>query len=80
MYMNPLLLNTYSLGYWYNMYVGGTPLVRDGGVVIIVSEGHYRFSSPAHDSYRQFFEEVVAQHGGLDEFERFQVGGPAVRG
>lgn len=28
MYMNPLLVNTYSLGYWYNQYVGGTPLLR----------------------------------------------------
>ncbi|KAK3262121.1 hypothetical protein CYMTET_29005 [Cymbomonas tetramitiformis] len=71
-YMNPLLVNTYALGYYYNMYVDGTPLLRPGGVMIVVSEMHYEWSSPQHDNYRQLFEEVIAPHGGLDEFEEYQ--------
>ena len=44
MYLNPLLVNTYSLGYWYNQYVGGTPLLREGGAVIVVNDMHYEWS------------------------------------
>lgn len=75
MYLNPLLVNTYALGYWYNQYVGGTPILRENGAVIVVNDMHYAWSSPAHDGYREFFEEVLAKgHGGLGEFERFQEG------
>ena len=74
MYFNPLLVNTYSLGYYFNMYVGGTPLLREGGCVVVVNPMEYNWSSPGHDAYRELFEEVVAQKGkgGLDEFEAFQ--------
>ena len=72
MYFNPLLVNTYSLGYYYNMYVDGTPLLREGGVMVLVNPMEYRWS-PGHQAYKEFFEEVVAtEHGGLDDFERFQ--------
>lgn len=70
--MNPLLVNTYSLGYYYNMYIGGTPLLKEGGVIIVVNDMPYAWDSPAHDCYKQFFEEVVIPAGGLDEFEKFQ--------
>jgi len=73
MYMNPLLVNTYSLGYWYNQYVGGTPLLREGGVVIVVNDMPYEWSSPSHDGYREFFEEVLLKgEGALDNFEKYQ--------
>jgi len=74
MYFNPLLVNTYSLGYYFNMYVGGTPLLREGGVVVVVNPMEYNWSSPGHDAYRELFEEVIARkgRGGLDEFEAFQ--------
>lgn len=72
MYINPLLVNTYSLGYYFNMYVDGTPLLRDGGCIIVVSEMHYSWSSPAHDMYRDFFENVIKKAPGLDDFEAFQ--------
>ena len=71
-YMNPLLVNTYALGYWYNMYIDGTPLLKEGGVAIIISPVEYRFSSPAHDGYKKLFEEVIAQPGGRDTFEERQ--------
>lgn len=72
MYLNPLLVNTYALGYYFNMYVGGTPLLKKGGVVIVVCEMHYTWSSPAHDTYRDMFENVIAVARGLDEFEKYQ--------
>ncbi|CAI7802729.1 unnamed protein product [Closterium sp. NIES-54] len=72
MYLNPLLVNTYALGYYYNMYVDGVPLLKEGGCVIMVSEMNYEWSSPAHDAYRRLFEEVLAVAPGLDEFERYQ--------
>lgn len=50
--MNPLLVNTYTLGYWYNMYVGGRPLLREGGVVVCVNPMPYAWSSPNHDMYK----------------------------
>eukprot|EP00899_Mesostigma_viride_P020638 jgi/Mesvir1/28576/Mv00991-RA.1 len=71
-YLNPLLVNTYALGYYYNMYIDGTPLLKEGGALIVVNPMPYAWSSPAHDGYRQFFEEVVAKSPGLDEFEAHQ--------
>ena len=71
-YMNPLLVNTYALGYWYNMYIDGRPLLREGGVAIVVSPMEYNFSSPAHDGYRKLFEEVIAAPGGRENFEERQ--------
>jgi hypothetical protein len=71
-YFNPLLVNTYALGYYYNMYLGGTPLVRPGGAVIVVNPLPYRWTEPAHTAYREFCEKVLSAHRGLDEFEAFQ--------
>lgn len=72
MYFNPLLVNTYSLGYYFNMYVGGTPLLRQGGVIIVVNDMPYAWESPAHDCYREFFEKVVEPHGGLTSLRNFR--------
>lgn len=71
-YFNPLLVNTYALGYYYNMYLDGTPLVRPGGAVIVVNPLPYKWTEPAHTLYRELFEKVIATHRGLDEFEAFQ--------
>jgi len=71
-YMNPLLVNTYALGYWYNMYIDGKPLLKEGGVAIVVSPMEYNFSSPAHDGYKKLFEEVIAAPGGRENFEERQ--------
>ncbi|CAI7798746.1 unnamed protein product [Closterium sp. NIES-53] len=71
-YLNPLLVNTYALGYYYNMYVDDVPLLKEGGCVIVEHDMQYEWSSPAHDAYRRLFEEVLAVAPGLDEFERFQ--------
>lgn len=58
-YHNPLLVNTYALGYYFNMYIGGTPLLKQGGVVVVVNDMPYAWESPAHDCYREFFEQVL---------------------
>lgn len=71
-YLNPLLVNTYALGYYYNMYVDGVPLVRPGGAVIVVNPLPYKWTEPTHTGYREFFEQVLPGHRGLDEFEAFQ--------
>ncbi len=71
-YLNPLLVNTYALGYYYNMYLDGVPLVRPGGAVIVVNPLAYKWTEPTHTSYREFFEQVLSSHRGLDEFEAFQ--------
>ncbi|MSR82368.1 MAG: DUF2088 domain-containing protein [Candidatus Latescibacteria bacterium] len=71
-YLNPLLVNTYALGYYYNMYLDGVPLVRPGGAVIVVNPLPYKWTEPTHTLYREFFEKVLTSHRGLDEFEAFQ--------
>ena len=69
-YLNPLLVNTYALGYYYNMYVGGVPLLRQGGAMVVVNPMPYRWSSPAHDAYRAIFEEAVALLRGPAGFDK----------
>ena len=70
-YLNPLLVNTYALGYYYNMYVGGVPLLRHGGAMIVVNPMPYKWTSPTHDAYRAIFEEAVAPLG-PERFEEQQ--------
>ena len=54
----------------FTRYVGGVPLLRKGGCVVVVNEMHYKWSEPAHTTYKELFENVVANHGGLEEFEQ----------
>ena len=70
-YLNPLLVNTYALGYYYNMYVGGVPLLRHGGAMIVVNPMPYKWTSPTHDAYKAIFEEAVAPLG-PERFEEQQ--------
>ena len=55
---NPLLVNTYALGYYFNMYIGGTPLLKENGVIVVVNSMHNEWASPDHDCYRELFEDV----------------------
>jgi lactate racemase len=70
-YLNPLLVNTYALGYYYNMYVGGVPLLKQGGVMVVVNPMPYKWTSPTHDAYRAIFEEAVGPLG-PERFEELQ--------
>ena len=62
-YLNPLLVNTYALGYYYNMYVEGVPLLRQGGAMIVVNPMPYKWTEPTHTAYKAIFEEAVAPYG-----------------
>ena len=62
-YLNPLLVNTYALGYYYNMYVEGIPLLRQGGAMIVVNPMPYQWTEPTHTAYKAIFEEAVAPLG-----------------
>lgn len=62
-YLNPLLVNTYALGYYYNMYVEGVPLLRQGGAMIVVNPMPYDWTEPTHTAYKAIFEEAVAPLG-----------------
>jgi len=59
--MNPILVACLGLGYFFNMYVGGKPLVRRGGAMIMFHPTPYEFHPGHHPSYIDFFEEVLAE-------------------
>lgn len=67
MYFNPLLVNTYTLGYWYNMYIGGTPLVSPGpGRPLPAWEGPWQLDTPTafcSCSEPRYFPSPSAQGG-----------------
>ena len=58
--------------YYYNMYIGGTPLLREGGVVVVVNRMHYEWSEPAHTAYKELFEQVIKPYPELEKFEKYQ--------
>ena len=45
----------------FNMYVGGRPLVRQGGTLILFHPLAWEFDTLHHPSYVDFFEEVLAE-------------------
>jgi lactate racemase len=57
--MNPLLVYSTALGYFFNMY-RGAPLVRKGGVLIVFHPVTPEFHPVHHPSYTDFYEEVLA--------------------
>jgi hypothetical protein len=59
--MNPVLVYCTALGYLFNMYRGGHPLVRAGGVLILFHPLTWEFDTLHHPSYVDFFEEVLAE-------------------
>ena len=57
--MNPILVMCLGLGYFFNMY-RGKPLVREGGVLIMTHPTPWEFHPVHHQSYIDFFEQVLA--------------------
>ena len=41
------------------MYLGGVPVLKKGGVMIVVNPMPYKWTSPTHDAYKAIFEEAV---------------------
>eukprot|EP00898_Chlorokybus_atmophyticus_P001013 jgi/Chlat1/1912/Chrsp149S08697 len=56
----------------FGLLQASVPLCKKGGVVIVINPMPYEWSSPAHDCYKELFEEVIKPAPGLDEFEAFQ--------
>jgi hypothetical protein len=58
--MNPILVFSLGLGYFFNLY-RGQPIVRKGGVAIFYHPVRNEFHPVHHPSYIDFFEEVLAE-------------------
>ncbi|MBI3911544.1 MAG: DUF2088 domain-containing protein [Armatimonadetes bacterium] len=58
--MNPILVWCLGLGYMFNLY-RNKPLVRRGGVMILLHPLYNRFHPVHHPSYIDFFEEVLSE-------------------
>ena len=67
--LNPILVYCMAAGYFFNFYKG-KPLVRKGGVMIVVNPIENRFHKVHHPSYIDFFEEVLTQSTDPAEIER----------
>ncbi|MBK9178505.1 MAG: DUF2088 domain-containing protein [Acidimicrobiales bacterium] len=57
--MNPILVMSLGLGYFFNLYRGKPP-VREGGVLVLFHDTPWEFHPVHHPSYIDFFEEVLA--------------------
>ncbi len=58
--MNPILVACLGLGYFFNLY-RNKPLVREGGVLILLHPTPWEFHPAHHPSYIDFFEQVMAE-------------------
>jgi hypothetical protein len=58
--MNPILMMSLGLGYFFNLY-RGQPLIRPGGVAIYYHPVRNEFHPVHHPSYIDFYEEVLAE-------------------
>lgn len=67
--MNPILVWCLGLGYMFNLY-RNEPLVRRGGVMILLHPLYERFHAVHHPSYIQFYEEVLSETRDAAEIER----------
>jgi hypothetical protein len=59
--MNPVLVYCTGLGYLFNMYRGGRPVVRAGGAMILFHPLTPEFDTARHPSYVDFFDEVLLE-------------------
>ncbi|RPJ60336.1 MAG: DUF2088 domain-containing protein [Acidobacteria bacterium] len=57
--MNPILVVNLAAGYLFNLSLG-KPLVRRGGVLIIMHPLKRQFDESTHPSYPEFFDRVLA--------------------
>lgn len=58
--LNPLLVQVMALGYLYNLY-RGSPLLKDGGVLIIAHPCPDEFNQDHHPSYIEFFHRCLPE-------------------
>jgi hypothetical protein len=58
--LNPILVQTMGLGYFYNMS-RGQPVLRKGGVMILTHPCYDEFDHEQHPSYIEFFNRVLPE-------------------
>ncbi len=59
--LNPLLVQVMALGYLYHLYVGGIPLLKDGGSLILFHPCRDEFDERFHPSYIEFFNRLLPE-------------------
>lgn len=67
--LNPILVQCMSAGYFFNFY-RGKPLVRKGGVMIVLHPLENKFHRGHHPSYVDFYEEVLTETRDPAEMEK----------
>jgi hypothetical protein len=70
--MNPILVACLGLGYFFNLYKGGRPLVREGGVLIMSHPTPWEFHPGHHPSYIDFFEQVLSESTDPAEIGKYE--------
>ncbi|MBI4820745.1 MAG: DUF2088 domain-containing protein [Deltaproteobacteria bacterium] len=58
--LNPVLVQVMGLGYLYNLY-RGSPIVKDGGVLILTHPCPDEFDPEFHPSYIEFFHRCLTE-------------------
>ncbi len=67
--LNPILVQCMAAGYFFNFY-RGKPLVRKGGVMIVLHPLNAKFHRVHHPSYIDFFNEVLPETRDPREIEK----------
>ncbi len=66
--LNPILVQCLAAGYFFNFY-RGKPLVREGGVMIVLHPLQEAFHEIHHPSYIDFYHEILPQTRDPKEIE-----------
>lgn len=66
--INPILMTNMALGYAYNLHQR-RPVVREGGIVILMNPFLPGFHPQHHPSYQEFYDRVLAQTRDPKEIE-----------
>ena len=67
--LNPILVNCMTLGYFFNFY-RNKPLIRRGGVIVLLHPIENKFHMVHHPSYYDFFNDLLPQTRDPGELER----------
>ncbi|MEO1175254.1 MAG: transcriptional regulator, partial [Myxococcota bacterium] len=67
--LNPLLVQVMALGYFFNLH-RGTPLLREGGTIILTHPCHDDFDPDHHPSYIEFFNRLLPETRDAMELHR----------
>jgi hypothetical protein len=57
--LNPLLVRVMALGYFFNMYKGKRPFIKEGGTLIVCHPCYDEFDPEHHPSYIEFFNRCL---------------------